>query len=95
MDTKSGEEVLKCFTKFMWMFERQHSSKLKRIHTDNGGEYNNTDLDTLCQSLGVFHTLTAPYNPQSSGVSERINRTLMEKISRYDRGIKFRRTILG
>jgi Reverse transcriptase (RNA-dependent DNA polymerase) len=56
------------------------SNPVKRIHTDNGGEY---DYDLMAEYLdeeGIELTSTAPYNPRRNGVDERANRTVMNKV---------------
>lgn len=80
MLTKTGEEALKLLKIFKAKFERQFNRTLKRIHTDNGGEYRNQEMNLYCRNEGIIHTTTAPYNPQSNGMAERMNRTLMMKV---------------
>ena len=43
------------------------------LHTDQGL------IRELCQLLGIAKTRTTPYHPQSDGMIERINRTLLQR----------------
>ena len=52
--------------------------KIKRIHTDNGGEYIGADFEALCKSHGIIHETTSPYTLEHNGIAERYNRMLQE-----------------
>ena len=49
---------------------------IKRLRTDNGGEYKNKKMAALCTKLKIAQEFTVPYNPEQNGLSERFNRTL-------------------
>jgi transposase InsO family protein len=57
--------------------ERQCGKELKALRTDGGGEYEK-ELDRYLKAMGIHHQVTAPYTPESNGIAERINRTLLE-----------------
>ena len=61
------------------MLERQTGYTVKRIRSDNGGEFINTELDTFYQSKGIKSETSVPYTPQQNGKAERLNRTLLDK----------------
>lgn len=50
---------------------------IKEILSDNGGEFDNKDVQDILQKKGITQRLTAPYTPQQNA-SERENRTLVE-----------------
>lgn len=52
--------------------------KVKSIRTDNGGEYTSAEFTSYLTTKSIRHELTIPYTPQQNGVSERLNRTLVE-----------------
>jgi transposase InsO family protein len=56
--------------------ERQFSKKIKRIRSDNGGEYISNELKDFFLTSGVIHELTLPYSPESNGIAERFNQTI-------------------
>ena len=38
-------------------------------------------MTEFCQEHGIIHEVTAPYTPQSNGVAERKNKTLMDMVN--------------
>ena len=47
------------------------------IHSDQGREFENGLMKSLCALLGCTKTRTAPYHPESDGMIERFNRTCL------------------
>jgi len=70
-------EVLKYFKEFHREAELVTGNKLKCIRSDNGAEYVNGDFDRYLKKYGIRRQLTAPYTLQQNGVSEWLNRTLL------------------
>ena len=60
------------------MISRQKNTSVKRVHTDNGGEYMGKEFQLICKCEGIIHETTPPYTPEHNGVTERHNRTLQE-----------------
>ena len=77
---KNKDEVLSFFKTFLQLVENQSSKKLKCWRTDNAGEYVSKAFADFCDSKGIKHKLTARYNPLQNGVTERMNRTIQEKV---------------
>ena len=48
------------------------------LQTDNGGEYLSSAFQNYLKEKGKRLELTVPHSPQQNGVSERMNRTLVE-----------------
>ena len=71
-------DVLHCFQTFVREFERLHDTKIKAIHSDNGGEY--APVAKYADELGIMVQRSAPYTPQSNGISERQNRSIFEMV---------------
>ena len=63
------------------MVEIEIGKKLKRLRSDNGGEYCRKDFDRYCSKHGIHREKTVPRTPEENGVSERMNRTIMESAS--------------
>ncbi|KAF8064476.1 Retrovirus-related Pol polyprotein from transposon TNT 1-94 [Scenedesmus sp. PABB004] len=53
-------------------------NRVKVLRSDNGGEYNSTELHAYLATKGTSHQFTTPYSPASNGKAERLNRTLLE-----------------
>ena len=51
------------------------------IHTDQGRNFESGLIRDICQLLGVKKTRTVPYHPDSDGLVERFNRTLIDMLS--------------
>jgi transposase InsO family protein len=75
---KSKWQVLGCFKEFKVTFETQFECTIKSIHSDNGGEY--APVERYAKHVGMTITRSAPYTPQSNGLAERMNRTLIESV---------------
>ena len=52
---------------------------LKCLRSDNGGEYCSKEFDIYYSHNGIRREKTVPGTPQENGVSERMNRTNMER----------------
>ncbi|CAI7788021.1 unnamed protein product [Closterium sp. NIES-54] len=63
-----------------WMpfVEKQAECVVKRIRTDRGGEFLGTEKTAWLKKQGMQRELTTAYTPQSNGVAERANRTILE-----------------
>ena len=72
-------KVFKYFQKFQAMVERETGNPLKRVRTDNGGEYIYREFKEYCSKHGIRHEKMVPGTPQHNGVAERMSQTIMEK----------------
>ena len=53
------------------------------IHSDQGCEFENGLMKSLCTLLGCTKTRTAPYRPESDGMIEQFNRTCLMMLSMF------------
>ena len=60
--------------------ENQTGRKIKILRTDNGGEYKSDPFQEICQKYGIIRHFTVRRTPQQNGVSERMNKILVEKV---------------
>ena len=51
------------------------------IHTDQGINFESKLIAELCKLYEIKKTRTTPYHPQSDGLVERLNRTLIDTIA--------------
>ncbi|PLW07246.1 hypothetical protein PCANC_28159 [Puccinia coronata f. sp. avenae] len=56
-----------------------HSSRIKNVVTDGGGEFCSAEFEKFYEDEGIIHHITAPYTPQQNSIAERGNRTTSEK----------------
>ena len=77
---KNKNEVLGLFLKWKKTVETQTGRKVKRLRSDNGGEYKNDPFLQIYQDKGIVRQFTVRDTPQQNGVAERMNRTILEKV---------------
>lgn len=76
---RNKNEVMSCFIYFKKLVEKQLGLSIKVLRSDNGGEYTGAKFEEYLKSSGIIHQTSVPYCAQQNGVSERLNRTLVEK----------------
>ncbi|KAE8684911.1 Actin-depolymerizing factor 1 [Hibiscus syriacus] len=76
---KKKSEVFDTFIKWKAMVENETGLKVKRLRSDNGGEYRDSSFRDFCANNGIKMETTVPITPQQNGVAERMNRTLNER----------------
>jgi transposase InsO family protein len=76
---KRKSEVIDMFKYFKNHAENETGKLVKDIRADNGSEYVNNAFRNFLKENGIRHQLTVEYNPESNGVAERANRTIVEK----------------
>jgi hypothetical protein len=58
--------------------QRELELPIKKVRSDNGSEFRNTNVEEFMDEEAIKHEFSAPYTPQQNGVVERKNRTLIE-----------------
>lgn len=53
-----------------------------QIHSDQGRQFQTNLFREMCKILGIDRTRTFPYHPQSDGLVKRINRTIIDMLSK-------------
>lgn len=76
---KNKNQVFDCFLEYKNLVENQLGCKIKKIRTDNGGEYCNAKFERLCVDSGIIHQRSCAHTPQQNGLAERYNRTIVER----------------
>ncbi|CAI7807529.1 unnamed protein product [Closterium sp. NIES-53] len=63
-----------------WLLARGGAQGLRglRLHSDRGGEFSSTCLETFCQGQRIIQSYTLPDSPQQNGVAEQCIGLVME-----------------
>ena len=71
------------------MVENLTGKKIKKLRSDNGGEYIDKYFTSFCAKEGIKREWTAPYNPEQNGVAEKKNKTIVEvaRVMLYDQAM--------
>ena len=67
---KTKGEALAKFMEFKTLVENQQNTTIKRLRSDNGGEYTSKAFTKHLNDCGIVHEKTSSYNPEQNGVSE-------------------------
>jgi transposase InsO family protein len=71
-------DVFATFKSFVKRIHNEFKTIIKKVRSDNGSEFKNTRIDDLCDKYGIRHQFSAKYTPQSNGLVERKNTTLID-----------------
>jgi GAG-pre-integrase domain len=74
------KDILEAYKAFEAWVEKHLNIGIACLHSNRGGEYMSTELIAYLDSKGTARKLTVHDTPEQNGVSERLNRTLMEKV---------------
>ena len=70
---KHKHQVFQKFMKWKCLVEKLSGYQLKKLRTDNGGEYTSTEFESYLKKEGIEHHYTNPKTPEQNRVSERMN----------------------
>ena len=79
MRRKTNEDIVKALKKDFSIFGRP-----KVLLMDNGTEFKNLNVKTLCRELNIVQAFCMPYHPQGNSVSERVHRTLKNVMAKLN-----------
>jgi transposase InsO family protein len=71
-------DVFDIFKSFIKRVQNEFETTIKKVRSDNGSEFKNTRVDELCDEYGIKHQFSTKYTPQSNGLVERKNKTLID-----------------
>jgi transposase InsO family protein len=74
-DKSQTQETLKGFLRWA---QNEFGLRIKKIRSDNGTEFKNSQIEGFLEEEGIKHEFSSPYTPQQNGVVERKNRTLLD-----------------
>jgi transposase InsO family protein len=64
--------------RFLRQAQNEFGLRIKKIRSDNGMEFKNSQIEGFLEEEGIKHEFSSPYTPQQNGVVERKNRTLLD-----------------
>jgi hypothetical protein len=73
-------EVFASYLAFEAWLSTQYNVRIKKLRSDRGGEYLTGEFSDHLRKKGTTRRLTVHDTPEYNGVSERLNRTLLEKV---------------
>lgn len=76
---RQKSDAFERFIEFKAMVENQTGKRIKIIRSDKGTEYIPEKFNKYLAKEGIQHQLTCPYTAQQNGVTERYNRTIVER----------------
>ena len=92
---KPKSEVLSKFKEWKALIENSTGRKIKCLSTDNGEEYVSTEFQDFLKEKGFTHQQRVPKTPEQNGVSECMNRTLVETVRSMLSGAKLPKRFWG
>ncbi|KZV38965.1 hypothetical protein F511_40717, partial [Dorcoceras hygrometricum] len=75
---KRKSDFVDAYLAFENYVARQYDKKIKKIHSDGGGEFVNARLSSHFQAEGIIHQISCPHTPEQSGMVERRHRMIRE-----------------
>ena len=70
LKNKECKTVTESFKKYMAWLLHQKRADVKKVRTDNGGEYTGREFEDVCSKLRIIHEITSPYTPEHNGIAE-------------------------
>ncbi|CAI7736221.1 unnamed protein product [Closterium sp. NIES-54] len=75
---KKSDAAMVIIEEWLPMVERESSKWVKAIRSDRGGMFLGAEFRSWLKRHGIKQQLTTAYTPQSNGVAERANRTIIQ-----------------
>ena len=77
---KRNSQAFDKFRSWKLFIEKQTNRQVKAFTMNNGLEFCNHEFKQFCESNGILRPNIVTYTPQQNGVTERMNRTLLNKV---------------
>ncbi|KAK8923921.1 hypothetical protein KSP39_PZI019707 [Platanthera zijinensis] len=75
---KEKSETFIKFVEFKELVQGRLGLRLKKLRTDNGGEFTSSNFSNFCRKFGIQQELIYAHTPQQNGIAERKVRHLIE-----------------
>ena len=76
---KKKSDTATAIKEWIAVHENEVGKKIKKMRSDNGGEYIDAAFGKWLREHGIVHQTTPARSPQSNGVCERMNRTIQDR----------------
>lgn len=76
---RTKDQVFEAFFRFKARAELECGRKIKVLRSDRGGEYINSKFQKLFADTGIKHETSVAYCPESNGVAEWMNSTMISR----------------
>ncbi|GAA5920688.1 hypothetical protein JCM6882_006533 [Rhodosporidiobolus microsporus] len=73
-------DALAAFQRFKAAAENKLGQLIRRFRSDNGSEFTSSAFSDFLSEHGIIRETPPPYSPQSNGVAERVNRSIVEGV---------------
>jgi len=74
----SKDGALTAFKDYRARAEKNGGQELRALRSNGGGEYRNREFEKFPIEAGIQHIVSPPYTPSQNGLTELMNRTIME-----------------
>jgi hypothetical protein len=71
-------DVFATFKTFIKRIHNEFETTIKKVRSDNRSEFKNIKVNNFCDKFRIRHQFLAKYTPQSNGLVERKNKTLID-----------------
>ena len=78
------DQLASTVAKTLWQNFFVHYGFPRRLHADQGRNFESRLISELCKVAGIQKSRTTAYHPQGNGTTERFNRTLIDMIGTLD-----------
>ena len=77
---RTKDQALQAYKAFANWAQTQHRARIKRLHSDRGGEYMGNEFTQFLQNQGTEQRLTTHDTPQHNGIAESLNWRILEHV---------------
>ena len=76
---RSKSETFQATKSFIDLMENQFGVRIKRLRSDQGGEFLSHEFDNYLSQKGIIREKSAPHVHQQNGCAEALNKTILMK----------------